>query len=189
MHKLKKTPEDHVSINSVSGNLEQKHHRDWATHVGIYFLNKAQDVVFPIQRGVYSFLYYIWVFPALDLCSDCPYTCTGATSTSLVLPLSDSTFQRPSTQQLKCVSHPFGEMKVGEKSQKATCLIRLVLLKEEQKGFLLHFPLTSMLFRTQEAWRPQWPMSHISSGCGTASCGGWWHSVRGGFYLVVVLDR
>lgn len=168
-----------MSINSVTDNLEQKHHRDWTNHVVIYLPNKAQDVVFPIQQGVYRILYYIWVIPALDLCSDCPYTCTSTASTSLVLPLSDCTFQRPSTQQLKGVSHPFREMKVGEKSQKATCLIRLVLLKEEQKVFLLHFPLTSMLFRTQEAWRPQWSMSHISSGCGTASYGGWWHSVRG----------
>lgn len=94
-------------------------------------------------------------------------------------PVSDCTFQRPSTQQLKWEPHPFREMKVGEKSQKATRLIRLVPLKEEQKVFLLHFPLTSMLFRTQEAWRPLWPMSHISSGCGTASYGGWWHSVEG----------
>lgn len=64
-------------------------------------------------------------------------------------------------------------MKVREKSQKATRLIRLALLKEEQKVFLLHFPLTSVLLSAQETRQPQRPMSHISSGCGgNASFGG-----------------
>lgn len=108
------------------------------------------------------------------LCTEPAFCSTVPTpARALPPPLSDCNFQRPSTQQLKWESHPFREMKVGEKSQKATRLIRLVPLKEEQKVFLLHFPLTSMLFRTQEAWRPPWPMSHISSGCGTASYGGW----------------
>lgn len=140
----------------------------------------VQDM-FPIHPGVHWGPTYIpyplhWTSVLLG----CAYTCTSATSASLVLPLSDCTFQRPSTQQLKWESHPFREMKVREKSQEATRLIRLVSLKEEQKVLLLRFPLTSMLFHTQEAWRPPWPMSHISSGCGTASYGGWWHSVLGG---------
>lgn len=80
-------------------------------------------------------------------------------------------------------------MKVREKSQKTTRLIRLALLKEEQKVFLLHFPLTSMLLRTQETWRPRWPMSHISSGCGDRFLWGMVTFNEGVFYLAIVLDR
>lgn len=80
-------------------------------------------------------------------------------------------------------------MKVTEKSQKATHLIRLALLKEEQKVLLLHFPLTSMLLRTQETWRPHWPMSHISSGCGDCFLWGMVTFNERLFYLAVVLDR
>lgn len=54
-------------------------------------------------------------------------------------------------------SPSFRGVKVREKSLKATRLIRLALLKQEQKVFLLHFPLTSMLLCTQETWQPQWP--------------------------------
>jgi len=80
-------------------------------------------------------------------------------------------------------------MKVREKSQKATRLIRLALLNEEQKVFLLHFPLTSMLLHTQETWQPQWPMSHISSGYGDRFLWGMVTFNMGVFYLEVVLDR
>ena len=109
------------------------------------------------------------------------------------LPLTGALYlERRSAEQLKWQSPPFSviqKLKVREKSPRGARLIRLACLKEEQKVFLLHFPLTSMLLHTQETPQPQWPMSHISSGCGDRFLWGMVTFNMGVFYLAVVLDR